>query len=125
LYDEACLRIVPGSHRRAATPKERDVQFRRPNDPMPGELAVELKAGQGIYYSEQLLHRGVYPTGTRRETLHSCIHRHPSEDVHRFYYRSVEWLETPGLRDTLPSRLLPLYDNWVAFGREVRQQEAV
>src|SRR6202011_1578229 len=73
LYDEACLRIVPGSHRRASTPAEREVWFRSPEERMPGELVVKLKAGQGIYYSEQLLHRGVYPAGERRETLHACL----------------------------------------------------
>jgi hypothetical protein len=123
LYDEACLRIVPGSHRRASTPAEREVWFRHPEEPMPGELAVELKAGQGIYYSEQLLHRGVYPAGQPRQTLHGCLHRHPSAEVHPFYYRSVQWLEAPGFRATLPLRLLPLYDNWLTFGEEVRRRE--
>jgi ectoine hydroxylase-related dioxygenase (phytanoyl-CoA dioxygenase family) len=124
LYDEACLLIVPASHRRAATPAERDVQFRRPMDPMPGEMAVTLKAGQGVYYNSQLLHRGIYPAGQRRETLHACLHRYPSAEIHPLHYKAVQWLETPGFRDTLPARLLPLYDNWLAFAEEVRRQES-
>lgn len=123
LYDEACLRIVPGSHRRPATAEEREVQFRRPMEPMPGELIVELKAGQGVYYNSQLLHRGVYPAGRRRETLHACLHRHPSDELTPLHYHAVRWLETPGFRETLPERLLPLYDNWVAFAEEIRRRE--
>jgi hypothetical protein len=125
LYDEACLQSVPGSHRRAATAEERDIQFRRPMDPMPGELTVTLKAGQGVYYNAQLLHRGIYPAGQRRETLHACLHRHPADEVVPLYYHAVRWLETPGFRETLPPRLFPLYDNWLALAQEVRRREEV
>src|SRR5438270_5479071 len=61
LYDDACLLVVPGSHRRAATPAEREIQFRRPMDPMPGQRVVQLAAGQGFYHNAQLLHRTLYP----------------------------------------------------------------
>jgi ectoine hydroxylase-related dioxygenase (phytanoyl-CoA dioxygenase family) len=124
LYDEACLLIVPGSHRRAATPEEREIQFRRPLDPMPGEMAVQLAAGQGVYHNAQILHRGRYPVGQRRETLHACLHRYPSDELIPFHYHFVRWMETPGFRATLPERLLPLHDNWLHFAEAVKLQEA-
>lgn len=39
---------------------------------MPGQMAVALRAGQGVYNSS-LLHRGVYSASQRRETLHCCM----------------------------------------------------
>jgi ectoine hydroxylase-related dioxygenase (phytanoyl-CoA dioxygenase family) len=113
LYDEACLLIVPGTHRRCATEEERDVQFRRPMDPIPGQLAVELKAGQGVYYNSQLIHRGIYPHDRRRETIHACMHVAGSAAHRNYYYDSLKWMDTPGFRDRLPARLQPLYDNWL------------
>lgn len=123
LYDEACFLIVPGSHRRAATAEERAIQFRRPMEPMPGEMTVPLQAGQAVYYHSQLLHRNVYPAGRRRATLHACLHRHPTEETLPFYYEFVSWLETPGVRARLPPRLLPLYDNWLALAEAIKRQE--
>jgi ectoine hydroxylase-related dioxygenase (phytanoyl-CoA dioxygenase family) len=114
LYDEACLLIVPGTHRRCATQEERDAQFRRPMEPLSGQLAVELKAGQGVYYNSQLIHRGVYPAGQRRETIHACLHVAGSAAHREFYWRSLSWMDAPGFRDRLPSALRPLYDRWLA-----------
>jgi hypothetical protein len=123
LYDDACLRVIPGSHRRAATPEEREIWFRRPMEPMPGEVTVALAAGQAVYYDPELLHRGVYPSGRRRETIVACLNSYPSEAVIPHHYQAVRWFETPGFRESLPPRLWPLYDNWVAHGEECRRRE--
>jgi len=85
---------------------------------------VQLQAGQGVYYNSQLLHRGVYPAGQRRETLHACLHRYPSDELLPFQYHFVRWMENPSFRGTLPERLLPLYDNWLEFADAVKRQEA-
>jgi ectoine hydroxylase-related dioxygenase (phytanoyl-CoA dioxygenase family) len=112
LYDEASLLIIPGTHRRCATPEERDAQFRRPMEPVAGQMAVTLKPGQGVYYNSQLIHRGIYPHRQRRETIHACMHVAGSESHRDYYYNSLQWMDTPGFRDRLPARLRPLYDNW-------------
>jgi ectoine hydroxylase-related dioxygenase (phytanoyl-CoA dioxygenase family) len=124
LYDEACLWVVPASHRRAATPEEREVLFRHPMEPMPGEMVVELKAGQGVYYNSLLLHRGIYSAGHRRETIHACLNRHPATELYPPHYHSVRWFETPGFRESLPPSLHPLYDNWLAHAEACRRLEA-
>lgn len=112
LYEEACLLIVPGTHRRCATPEEREAQFRQPLAPLSGQMAVALKAGQGVYYNSQLIHRGIYPQGRRRETIHACMHVAGSASNRGYYYDALRWMETPGFRDRLPERLQPLYENW-------------
>src|SRR5205807_424113 len=104
LYDEACLSIVPGTHRRCATPEEREIQFRHPMEPMPGEMAVALKSGQGVYYNSQLIHRGIYPCAQQRETIHACLHVAGSAAHRNYYYASLNWMDIPGFRDRLPER---------------------
>ncbi|KAL8850038.1 MAG: hypothetical protein Q9221_004964 [Calogaya cf. arnoldii] len=71
LYDDRSLIVVPGSHRRARTDREREA------DPygkdMPGQMVVELKAGDVVFYDNSILHRGVYDSNTERATLHGSM----------------------------------------------------
>ena len=71
LYEDSCLVVVPGSHRRARTESERAA------DPyqsvLDGMKVVELKAGDAVFYDHNILHRGVYPGGKPRATLHGSI----------------------------------------------------
>ncbi|KAI5803839.1 phytanoyl-CoA dioxygenase [Geopyxis carbonaria] len=71
LYSDACLRVVPGSHRRVRTPAERAVTLE--GGEMPGEVAVHLKAGETVFYDNNILHRGVYGTAPERATLHASM----------------------------------------------------
>ena len=71
LYDDASLLVVPGSHARARTdaeraagPYERDV---------PGQLVVELAAGDVVFYNNNIFHRGVYDAAKERMTLHGSV----------------------------------------------------
>ncbi|OIW27889.1 phytanoyl-CoA dioxygenase [Coniochaeta ligniaria NRRL 30616] len=71
LYDDASLVVVPGSHKRARTEVERNA------DPyekeIPGQLVVELKAGDVAFYNNNIFHRGVYDAGKERMTLHGSV----------------------------------------------------
>ena len=58
LYDESCLQIVAGSHRRPRTAEEREVMLNDPMGDMPDQMPVHLAAGQAVYYNPQLFHRG-------------------------------------------------------------------
>ncbi|KAK1988618.1 phytanoyl-CoA dioxygenase [Colletotrichum cereale] len=68
LYDDNSLIVVPGSHTRARTDVERNA------DPyekeIPGQLFVELEAGDIVFYNNNILHRGAYIVSRERMTLH-------------------------------------------------------
>jgi len=71
LYDDESLIVVPGSHVRARTEVERNA------DPfakgLPGEIKVRMKAGDVVFYNNNILHRGAYQSGTERMTLHGSM----------------------------------------------------
>lgn len=71
LYDDASLIVVPGSHTRARTEAERNADPYEPN--MPNQKIVELKAGEVVFYNNNILHRGVYTNGKERMTLHGSV----------------------------------------------------
>ncbi|KAL8819522.1 MAG: hypothetical protein Q9223_002063 [Gallowayella weberi] len=71
LYDDDSLIVVPGSHRRARTEEERAAHPYE--DEMPGQLVVELKAGDAVFYDNNILHRGVYRCAKERMTLHGSV----------------------------------------------------
>ncbi|KIW71315.1 hypothetical protein PV04_03497 [Phialophora macrospora] len=76
LFEDASLLVVPGSHRRVRTPRERDA---RPYEPdLPGQVVVGLQAGDAVFYDSNILHRGVYrgiDAGRElgRMTLHGSV----------------------------------------------------
>ncbi|RFU36203.1 hypothetical protein B7463_g21, partial [Scytalidium lignicola] len=71
LYDDESLIVVPGSHRRART------AFERGADPfekdVPGQIFVKMKAGDIVFYNNNIFHRGVYDSGKERMTLHGTM----------------------------------------------------
>jgi hypothetical protein len=71
LYDDESLIVVPGSHIRARTEVERNA------DPyakgIPGEIKVRMKAGDVVFYNNNILHRGAYLSGVERMTLHGSM----------------------------------------------------
>lgn len=71
LFDDSSLVVVPGSHKRARTEEERAAEPYEPD--MPGQKTVELKAGQVVFYDNNILHRGVYDSKKERMTLHGSI----------------------------------------------------
>ena len=117
LYDDACLYIVPGSHRRPSSPEERDVAQNRQKDPMPEQLIVKLKAGQGVYYNANLLHRGVYAKDRQRETIHACMGAIEGAALREDLYQWLSWMKDPAFGPTLPERLQPLYANFMRMAK--------
>lgn len=71
LYDDSSLVLVPGSHKRARTEDERAADPFEKN--MPGQITVQLKAGQVAFYNNNILHRGSYDSRKERMTLHGSI----------------------------------------------------
>lgn len=71
LYDDQSLIAVPGSHVRARTQVERDAGPFETG--LPGEIRVQMKAGDVVFYNNNILHRGAYKSDVERMTLHGSI----------------------------------------------------
>ncbi|KAL8729450.1 MAG: hypothetical protein Q9166_004698 [cf. Caloplaca sp. 2 TL-2023] len=71
LYDDNSLIVVPGSHKRARTGEERAADAYEKN--MLGQFVVKLRAGDAVFYDNNILHRGVYDSGKERATLHGSV----------------------------------------------------
>ncbi len=70
LYDDSVLWVVPSSHQRPNTEEEQRHLLASPRKPMPGGVPVELKAGDGVVYSNLILHWGSNYSTTLRRTIH-------------------------------------------------------
>lgn len=75
LFEDESLVVVPGSHRRARTEKERGA---RKYDQLDDEIRVSLKPGDAVFYDSNILHRGVYKgidetDELGRMTLHGSV----------------------------------------------------
>lgn len=70
LYDDDVLWVVPGSHARTTNPEEDQQLQENPRVPLPDGMQVKLKAGDGVVYSNLILHwPSNYSTRLRR-TIH-------------------------------------------------------
>jgi len=98
LFEDASLVVVPGSHRRVRTEVERNAQ---PHEPLSGQMVVELKPGDAVFYDSNILHRGVYTgidTGKElgRMTLHGSVGLagHGNERARQVLQHGVgEWVD--------------------------------
>jgi ectoine hydroxylase-related dioxygenase (phytanoyl-CoA dioxygenase family) len=70
LYDDDVLQVVPGSHRRPNTAAENAQLHRDNRAPLPGALQVRLKAGDGVVYTNTILHWGSQYNAKLRRTVH-------------------------------------------------------
>ena len=97
------LQIIPGSHRRNATPAEAEAFQRKSDGNLPGEMTVELEPGDIALYNANLWHRGFNPQGEFRWTMHSVFWR-PDFPVMSHEAGQREALLTPGHLDRMPPR---------------------
>lgn len=70
LHDDKVLWVVPGSHRRVNTKQENADLLVDTKQPVTGGVPVELRAGDGVIYSNFLIHWGSNYTTKLRRTLH-------------------------------------------------------
>lgn len=69
--DDESLIVVPGSHTRSRTEREKTADPFEPN--MPGQLVVQLNAGDVVFYNNNILHRGRYDGSRERLSLHGSV----------------------------------------------------
>ena len=70
LYDDDVLWVVPGSHRRPNTAAEDRQLAENARAPLPGGVQVRLKAGDGVVYSNLILHWPSDYSTKLRHTIH-------------------------------------------------------
>ena len=70
LYDDSVLWVVPGSHIRPNTDEEHNHLLTGQHTPIPGGIPVELNAGDGVVYSNLILHWGSNYSPKVRRTIH-------------------------------------------------------
>ncbi|QSZ29744.1 hypothetical protein DSL72_004261 [Monilinia vaccinii-corymbosi] len=71
LYDDASLIVVPRSHKRARTDAEREMG--KYETGVEGEIRVEMRAGDVVFYDNNILHRAKYESSKERATLHGSV----------------------------------------------------
>ncbi|EPS36463.1 hypothetical protein H072_10043 [Dactylellina haptotyla CBS 200.50] len=104
LYDDACLIVIPGSHRRPKTAEEAETLAKDDKSPLKDEIKVVLKPNQAVFYENDILHRAEYNT-LQRVTLHGSLGMEGQVERARMVLQhGVEYLKdnafTEGLNDT-------------------------
>ena len=70
LYDDSYLHVIPRSHLRRNNEAESKKERRMGVVPLPGEITVDLKAGDGLVYINGILHSATPNGDDKRRTLH-------------------------------------------------------
>ena len=70
MYADDVLWVVPGSHIRPNTETENQQLLDNPRVPIEGSIPVKLKAGDGVVYSNAILHWGSNYSTKLRRTIH-------------------------------------------------------
>ncbi|KAF7376605.1 hypothetical protein MSAN_00077200 [Mycena sanguinolenta] len=122
LYDDACLFVVPGSHKVPRTPEQRlhSEGPDAPTDPleMPGAIRVSLRPGESVFYNSNILHCAAYDCQAPRATLHASMGNVAGGTVRarNVLQHGLSWMKEPQFNDGLDprgkamlGRLLQLY----------------
>ena len=119
LVQEDALEIVPGSHNRPNNELENQAfngtKHYAPLDAdMPGALKVSLKAGEAVFYNNNLIHRG-YSNNTQvpRRTLHMGYHSATRPPTWHFYLLNSKLLTAEYL-DTLSPSMRSMMDKYLS-----------
>ena len=101
LYDDSYLHVIPGSHLRRNNEAESRKERRMGVVPLPGEITVDLKAGDGVVYINGILHSATPNGDEKRRTLHFGYQSFGAEGFVHFFLPAtmgVEFVEhlSPG-----------------------------
>ncbi|KAF8451949.1 hypothetical protein L210DRAFT_3383075 [Boletus edulis BED1] len=109
LYEDACLYLVPKSHKVPRTDAQRahSTTLEPPRDPlaMPGaiRLVLQRKSGETVFYNSNILHCATYDAKQRRATLHATMGdtRGGSTRARNVLQHGLEWMQEKRFRETL------------------------
>ena len=131
LTDDECHELVPGSHNRWRTPFEHDVLLPQSmkdqgvpytpswngEDPLPGQVAIRLKAGEALIRNGTTIHTGHTVPDRERNTLSigwSKWKGEPNEEPAVADVRHA-WQLDLDVRDALPYDWMKIaWDRWAA-----------
>jgi ectoine hydroxylase-related dioxygenase (phytanoyl-CoA dioxygenase family) len=129
LVDEKCLWVVPGSHRRPNTDEENAVfagskHYSPIGVEMPGAVPVALRAGQAVFYNNNLIHRGYSDDATAaRRTLHMGYHSASLPPTWHFYLLDADRLTEEYLARLDPT-MRQMMDDYLACRAEYPEMSA-
>jgi len=128
LVDENSLWVVPASHNRPNTDEENEAfagskHYAPIGAEMPGGVPVKLKAGQAVFYNNNLIHRGysekmVIP----RRTIHMGYHSAAFPPTWHFYLLNHTLL-TPEYMERLSPTMRGMMEEYLACRAEYPHME--
>ncbi len=131
LADDECHELVPGSHHRWRTPLEHDVLLPQSmkdqgvpytpswngSDPLPGQVAIRLKAGEALIRNGTTIHTGHTVPERERNTLSIGWSKWggPSDAEPSVADARFAWQLDPAVREALPHEWMKTaWDRWAA-----------
>ncbi len=123
LVQEDALEIIPGSHHRVNSQDENEVfAGTRHYAPVDSEM-LSLKAGQAVFYNNNLIHRGHSEDATApRRTLHMGYHSATKPPTWHFYLLDGDLLTTEYL-DTLSPTMRHMMNQYLACRSQYPKME--
>ncbi len=115
LVADCCLMVVPGSHHRSRTARERECLVNRRHDAIPGQTVITLEPGQTVFWNGNLIHRGTMWRHVERFTLVGAWRRHRDDDPPEQTDPRLRWMLAEDVRPVLPESMRPYYDRWRAL----------
>ncbi len=114
MVDDIALSLVPGSQSRFRTETEFEAMKSGVDSRLPGDLIVDLKAGQTIFWNGNCLHRAKHEPDRERLTISASFKHYNKSEPKKDPGRCAFMLKD-GARDFLPESLYCYYDRWVSL----------
>ena len=114
MVDDIALSIVPGSHLRYRSEREYKAMDKSIHERLPGDLMVDLKAGQTIFWNGDCLHRAAHTPDRERLTISTSFQRYDASEPKSDPGRCAFMLND-GAREFLPESLHLYYDRWASL----------
>ena len=89
LYDDSFLQAIPKSHLRRNNAEENKIERRMGAVPIPGAVAVDLKAGDGVVNIITYLHCATPNGETKRRTIHMGYQAFGNQGFTHFFPNTI------------------------------------
>ena len=114
LVDDVALRLVPGSQYRHRTVRETEAIMNNLDVELPGQVVLELKAGQTFFGNGKIIHASQARKDRERLTLTGAYCQYSPEEKPQKVNGKIRWMLEDRVRDYLPEEMHLYYDRWRA-----------